>query len=61
MRAVSWILAAVLAAPALASNVLEVNSKNFDSIIGQGKPALVELYVFEYFSRRMELTGVLVG
>ncbi|KAG8731254.1 hypothetical protein FRC10_001917, partial [Ceratobasidium sp. 414] len=45
MRAVSWILAAVLTAPALASNVLEVTSKNFDSIIGQGKPALVELYV----------------
>ncbi|KAG9081540.1 hypothetical protein FS749_007594, partial [Ceratobasidium sp. UAMH 11750] len=44
MRAVSWILAAVLAAPAFASNVLEVNSKNFDSIVGQGKPALVEFY-----------------
>ncbi|KAG8698790.1 hypothetical protein FRC08_005698 [Ceratobasidium sp. 394] len=44
MRAVSWILAAVLAAPAFASNVLEVSSKNFDSIIGQGKPALVEFY-----------------
>ncbi|KAF8596810.1 protein disulfide isomerase [Ceratobasidium sp. AG-I] len=44
MRAVSWILAAVLAAPALASNVLEVNSKNFESLIGQGKPALVEFY-----------------
>ncbi|KAG8700299.1 hypothetical protein FRC08_004781 [Ceratobasidium sp. 394] len=44
MRAVSWILAAVLATPAFASNVLEVNSKNFDSIIGQGKPALVEFY-----------------
>ncbi|KAG9119775.1 hypothetical protein FRC07_005038 [Ceratobasidium sp. 392] len=45
MRAVSWVLAAILAAaPCLASNVVEVNSKNFDSIIGQGKPALVEFY-----------------
>ncbi|QRV90442.1 protein disulfide isomerase [Ceratobasidium sp. AG-Ba] len=42
MRAVSWILAAVLAGPAIASNVVEVTSKNFDSIIGKGKPALVE-------------------
>ena len=61
MRTVSWILAAVLAAPALASNVLEVNSKNFNSIIGQGKPALVELYVSECFGGRIELTDVLVA
>lgn len=30
-------------ATALASNVVELNPDNFDSIIGQGKPALVEL------------------
>ena len=37
-------LAAVLSVgTALASNVLELTPDNFDSIIGQGKPALVEL------------------
>jgi protein disulfide-isomerase A6 len=29
----------------LASNVIDLDPSNFDSIIGQGKPALVELYV----------------
>jgi hypothetical protein len=43
MRAVSWIFAAAWVIPAFASNVVEVDSKNFDSIIGKGKPALVEL------------------
>jgi protein disulfide-isomerase A6 len=28
-----------------ASNVLELTPDNFDQIVGQGKPALVELYV----------------
>jgi len=28
-----------------ASNVVELTPDNFDNIIGQGKPALVELYV----------------
>lgn len=30
---------------ALASNVLELTPDNFDEVIGQGKPGLVELYV----------------
>ena len=33
-----------LLAGALASNVLDLDPSNFDSVIGQGKPALVELY-----------------
>ena len=37
------VFSAVIAA-ASASNVLELNPSNFDSIIGKGKPALVELW-----------------
>ena len=37
--------ALVSLAGALASNVVELTPDNFDSIVGQGKPALVELYV----------------
>lgn len=38
------ILSLSLLAGALASNVLDLDTTNFDSVIGQGKPALVELY-----------------
>jgi len=34
-----------LLAGALASNVLDLDPSNFDSVIGQGKPGLVELCV----------------
>jgi len=37
---------ASLASLAAASNVIEATSKTFDSIVGKGKPALVELCVF---------------
>jgi len=40
----SLFLTAVLALPALASNVLELSSKTFGDQIGQGVPALVEFY-----------------
>ena len=36
-------LFATFVAAVAASNVLELNPDNFDEIIGQGKPALVEL------------------
>lgn len=39
----SFLFSAALAAAATASNVVELNPKNFDEVIGQGKPALVEL------------------
>jgi protein disulfide-isomerase A6 len=39
------ILLLPLLAGAYASNVLDLDPSNFDSIIGQGKPGLVELYV----------------
>jgi hypothetical protein len=42
------VLAASLVAFVQASNVLELNPDNFDSVIA-GKPALVELYVMIYF------------
>lgn len=38
------ILSLSLLAGAYASNVLDLNPTNFDSVIGQGKPGLVELY-----------------
>ncbi len=38
------ILSLSLLAGALASNVLDLDPSNFDSVIGQGKPGLVELY-----------------
>lgn len=37
------ILSLSLLAGAFASNVLDLDSSNFDSVIGQGKPGLVEL------------------
>ena len=37
------VLATLFAALVSASNVLDLTPDNFDSIIGQGKPALVEL------------------
>ena len=39
------VLATLFVAAVSASNVIELNPDNFDSIIGQGKPALVELWV----------------
>ena len=41
------IIGAVLSLSALvrASNVLDLTPANFDSVVGQGKPALVELCV----------------
>ncbi|CUA69032.1 protein disulfide isomerase family A, member 6 [Rhizoctonia solani] len=44
MRALTFFFTSAWIAGALASNVVEVTSKNFNSIIGQGKPALVEFY-----------------
>src|SRR5579863_2888846 len=38
------VLSLSLLAGALASNVLDLDPSNFDSVIGQGKPVLVELY-----------------
>ncbi|KAG6827453.1 hypothetical protein H0H92_011721 [Tricholoma furcatifolium] len=38
-------LFAALVASVSASNVLDLNSANFDSIVGKGKPGLVELFV----------------
>ena len=38
------ILSLSLLAGALASNVLDLDPSNFDRVIGQGKPALIELY-----------------
>ena len=35
---------------AWASNVLELTPDNFDSVVGQGKPALVELCVLVPYS-----------
>ncbi|KAF8627025.1 hypothetical protein AX15_004605 [Amanita polypyramis BW_CC] len=43
MRLLS-LLSLTVAAIASASNVLELNPSNFDSIIGKGKPALVEFF-----------------
>ena len=39
------ILSLSLLAGAYASNVLDLDPSNFDSVIGQGKPGLVELCV----------------
>ncbi len=44
MRFISFVSFAFVAAVS-ASNVVELDPSNFDSIIGKGKPALVELYV----------------
>ena len=38
-----------LLAGALASNVLDLDPSNFDSVIGQGKPGLVELCAACFF------------
>ncbi|PAV16068.1 disulfide isomerase [Pyrrhoderma noxium] len=38
------VLATLFVAAVSASNVIELNPDNFDSIIGQGKPALVEFF-----------------
>ena len=43
MRFSISLLFAGLLAGVSASNVLELDSNNFDSVIGQGKPGLVEL------------------
>jgi len=43
MRFISFISFACVAAVS-ASNVVELDSSNFDSVIGQGKPALVEFF-----------------
>ncbi|KAH7325400.1 protein disulfide isomerase [Rhizoctonia solani] len=44
MRVLTFIFTSTWVAGVFASNVVEVTSKNFNSIIGQGKPALVEFY-----------------
>lgn len=41
----SYFFAALLIGGASASNVIELTPENFDSVIGKGTPALVELYV----------------
>lgn len=41
----SLFVAVVSLGRAIASNVIELDADNFDSVIGQGKPALVELSV----------------
>ena len=45
MKLLSSFFSLSLLAGALASNVLDLDPSNFDSVIGQGKPGLVELYV----------------
>jgi len=45
MRLSFVVVSSFLIAIASASNVVELTPDNFDNIIGQGKPALVELYV----------------
>lgn len=45
MRLFTSLFAAAVIAAVGASDVLELDETNFDSIIGQGKPGLVELYV----------------
>ena len=37
------VLAGLFVAAVTASNVVELNPDNFDRVVGQGKPALVEL------------------
>lgn len=44
------ILSLSLLAGAYASNVVDLLPSNFDSVIGQGKPALVELCVVSLFT-----------
>lgn len=39
------LLAPLFALAVQASNVLDLDSSNFDELVGKGKPALVELYV----------------
>ena len=43
MRFGTFLATVLSVGTALASNVLELTPDNFDTIIGQGKPALVEL------------------
>ena len=45
MRFFTLFAAVVSLSGALASNVIDLTPENFDTIVGQGKPALVELYV----------------
>jgi hypothetical protein len=45
MRFSLFAVASVLFGGVLASNVIDLDPDNFDTIIGKGKPALVELYV----------------
>ncbi|KAJ8692387.1 hypothetical protein PTI98_009705 [Pleurotus ostreatus] len=46
MRAtIPFFVAGLWAAAAAASNVIDLTPANFDEVVGQGKPALVELYV----------------
>ena len=52
------LLPAILLAGAHASNVQVLNPKNFDSIIGKGKPALVELLVTASMSSALLLIEV---
>jgi protein disulfide-isomerase A6 len=44
MRITSLFFLPALALVAAASNVVDLDSSNFDSFIGQGKPALVEFF-----------------
>ncbi|KAI1787964.1 protein disulfide isomerase [Ganoderma leucocontextum] len=44
MRFATFLAAVLSVGTALASNVLELTPDNFDTIIGQGKPALVEFF-----------------
>lgn len=45
----SLFAAALALGGAWASNVVELDPDNFDNVVGQGKPALVELYVYSFF------------
>lgn len=45
MRLSFTIISSFFIAIVSASNVLDLTPENFDKVVGQGKPALVELYV----------------
>ncbi len=45
MRLSFTVISTFFIAVVSASNVLELTPDNFDKVVGQGKPALVELYV----------------
>jgi len=47
-----------LLAGALASNVLDLDPSNFDSVIGQGKPGLVELCADSFLAQHSVVVDV---